>query len=1250
MNTSSIRVLHVDDDPSILELTGEFLEREGDGFVLETATSADEGLDQIRERPPDCIVSDYDMPRKSGIEFLQSVRGEWPNLPFILFTGKGSEEVASEAISKGATDYLQKKSGTDQYKLLANRIENAVEQYRSTRRASNLERIRQLTFEINQSLIRATSSEEIETQVCQLISDSDPYITACIADVNQETLYIEPRTWAGDAAGYFEELDMAVDEESPGRQAPGGRAFHARKIAVSQNIEEDEQYAKWQEPALQRDFRSLAVVPIEHGDELYGLLATFASRPNAFDQTEQKLLTELADDIGHALHSQHLQTELEQSRDFFREAERLGDIGAWEFDATGRVTWTDGTRRIYEVTDDYTPTLDQVIDSFHPDDKPAIKRMAEAALDDTESFDLQTRLITAEDNERWVHLRGKPLDDREIVRGYVKDITERKQRQQELEKNERRYQSILEDPNVLAGILDTDGTLLKQNQTGMEYIDAGLEDIVGEPFWETPWWPEDLRSVIREKVEQAASGEYVTYSADLTKPDGDVYYVTGVIRPVTGDDEQIDSLVVSARDITERKKREQQLERYERIVEHLPVGVFRTNADGDYISMNESLVEITGAESRKQLHDVGAQSIYADEEDRQRLLDRLREEGTVEGELLQIETVTGDQLWVQVTLKMVEEDGEQYLDGILRDVTDRQERYRRRERAETIFEHTQDALFLIDVDDERTTRVQRVNRAYEELTGLSTADIQGETPRELLTDKQAAAVESRYQECIDRREPIEYDEELAINGQIQYWHTRLAPVVENDRVVQLVGATRDITDRRERESELESFQRAVEEAADGVAVLEDDEYVYVDQTHVDMYGFDTEDDLLGETWRKLYDDDEVARLEEVAFPTLESESHWRGTVTGSRPDGSTFPAELSLTIVDDGRLVCTVRDETERREREQKLELVETLFQYAQESQFIVDVADGAFELRHGNEYYKRITGLSPGEPVTGQTPTELFGDAGGQELLGRYKDCVESRESVTYTVKVPVPEEGTVYRTILTPVVTDGEVTHIVGTARDITDHKRREETLKRQNERLEEFASVVSHDLRNPLRVADGRLELIREECESDHIEDVAQALGRMETLIADLLTLAREGKRVSETEPVDLADVAETCWQNVKTDDAVVNVEINHVVEADRSRLAQLLENLIRNAVEHSTDDVAVTVDDLENGFYVEDDGPGIPKDERDNVFDAGYSTTEDGTGFGLSIVEQVAEAHGWEIRVTEGTDGGARFEIIGVGLAE
>ncbi|NGM67862.1 PAS domain S-box protein [Natronolimnobius sp. AArcel1] len=222
------------------------------------------------------------------------------------------------------------------------------------------------------------------------------------------------------------------------------------------------------------------------------------------------------------------------------------------------------------------------------------------------------------------------------------------------------------------------------------------------------------------------------------------------------------------------------------------------------------------------------------------------------------------------------------------------------------------------------------------------------------------------------------------------------------------------------------------------------------------------------------------------------------------------------------------------------------------------------------------------------------------------------------------------------------------VGVVRDITARKARERALERKNERLEAFASIVSHDLRNPLNVASGHLELGQEQAEHghDHFEEIAAAHSRIDTLIETLLTLAREGESVTDPCPVELAAVVDRSWRGVETADARLELDTDRVVLADDSRLQQLLENLVRNAIEHAGPDITVTVEDCPNGFAVTDDGPGIPESEREQVFDFGYSSDADGTGFGLNIVREIATAHDWSITATESTQGGARFEITDV----
>lgn len=271
-----------------------------------------------------------------------------------------------------------------------------------------------------------------------------------------------------------------------------------------------------------------------------------------------------------------------------------------------------------------------------------------------------------------------------------------------------------------------------------------------------------------------------------------------------------------------------------------------------------------------------------------------------------------------------------------------------------------------------------------------------------------------------------------------------------------------------------------------------------------------------------------------------------------------------------------------------------------------------------------------------------------GQQLIQKLLEA-DDRESDLMDMDM-VRKDGTpitvaVHFRVLT--TNDGTYNGVMGVVRDVTDRKRRERELQRQRDRLEEFASVISHDLRTPLTVAKGRLELVQTEYESEDLDGAVEALERMDRLITDLLELAQQGEVVEFREPVDLETVATDAWHDVASQTpAEIHSNLGgYTVMADAKRLRQLFENLFQNAIDHAGPDVTVTIGllDATRGFYVEDDGPGVPLKMQDQVFKRAYSTSEDGTGFGLAIVKQIVQAHDWTVAVTEADNGGARFEI-------
>lgn len=306
-----------------------------------------------------------------------------------------------------------------------------------------------------------------------------------------------------------------------------------------------------------------------------------------------------------------------------------------------------------------------------------------------------------------------------------------------------------------------------------------------------------------------------------------------------------------------------------------------------------------------------------------------------------------------------------------------------------------------------------------------------------------------------------------------------------------------------------------------------------------------------------------------------------------------------------------------------------------------LDDTDGALLVLEGD----RIRALSAGarslldvpEGVVGDTVGNVFGDS-----LGPVMDA--GGDTVVETT-------GRHLRVDVYRLDDDGDRRLVC--CRDVTEKRRERDRLESKVEQLEQFTSLVSHDLRNPLDVAIGRTNAVVEMLDdpelADHLSRTQDAHERMQRIIEEALTLARHGEQIGEKGPVPLETAAIDAWSHVDTDGGRLRVDTQLVVNADRSRLVHLLENLFRNAVEHGGDDVTIAVETLpdDDGFCIGDDGPGIPPDERERVFETGYSGG-DGTGLGLTIVSNIARAHRWEITVGESPHGGAQFSITGVEL--
>jgi len=514
-----------------------------------------------------------------------------------------------------------------------------------------------------------------------------------------------------------------------------------------------------------------------------------------------------------------------------------------------------------------------------------------------------------------------------------------------------------------------------------------------------------------------------------------------------------------------------------------------------------------------------------------------------------------------------------------------------------------------------------------------------------------------------------------------------------NRIENAVEKRRADRARRESERELEQYRVLVETASDAMYVLDDAGRVTIaNDAFCDLLDVD-HDRVVGGHISTFISrasfERGVKTVHQLRSSGRESDC-FECTLETSTDEQFIYEANVSVITDDTGEFAgstAVIRDVTSRKQRERELAQYERIIELAPTALFILD-ADGSIGWCN-DEFADAFA--EDKAALLGMPFSELV-DRGyyDEQVMTKYAEEVRTllsstsdRDRAKYQIQFYSADDTVLVHDVHTKLLPleDGEFAGTIHAIRDITRRRHYRRELERQNERLEEFATVVSHDLRNPLNVAQGHLERLEPHLhellpdsvddgraadgDADDLEDgygpsvgaIRRALDRMDELIDNLLSLARHGQSVDDPEPVELSSLVRDAWEVVDTADAPLECSVDAVVSADEGRARALFENLFRNAIEHGGPDVTVTVGRLEDeaagrpskiGFYVADDGPGLETD-ADEIFEFGRTTTADGTGFGLAIVEGIAEAHGWTV-TAESDETGTRFEVRGVTVPE
>lgn len=596
----------------------------------------------------------------------------------------------------------------------------------------------------------------------------------------------------------------------------------------------------------------------------------------------------------------------------------------------------------------------------------------------------------------------------------------------------------------------------------------------------------------------------------------------------------------------------------------------------------------------------------------------------------------------------------------------------------SLLDNTSALVYMKDVEG----RYLLVNEAYERRIGLPNEEILGRTAHDVLPEEAAGMVHEHDQEAISRGEPVEFEERLGMDDEVRtYLSTRVPLHDATGEPYAVYGISSDVTAQAGQLSEIE---RTIDRMTDAFfAVDERWRFTYVNPRAEALLEREA-DDLLGVTlWAAFPEARETAFFDRYRHAMERQE-----TVTFEaryEPLEAVFevrahPSETGLSVY----FRDVTRDRAVQDELEESVATLHELYEltstpdlaFEEKIERVLELGCDRLELPYG--FLTRLTDRTQ----------SIVAARGDHELLRTGSSCPIERSYCRKTVEtggllaiddaiergwaddaaygefelgcyvggtVIVNEEfyGTLCFAATSPRerdFTDSERTFVELVSRWMgyeLERRRHQEEVNRHNERLERFAGVVSHDLRSPLSIVAGRLELARTERDDENLASASKALERTSAIVDDALEFARLGREGVDRRPVSLAGVVEAAWNVAGNDAATLRFDEDFgAVDCDPRQLQRALENVFRNAVDHAGSGVCVRVGELtrSEGFYVADDGPGVPPAERSTVFEYGHTSSRSGTGLGLAIVREIVAAHGWSVGVTESETGGARFEFV------
>jgi PAS domain S-box-containing protein len=1236
------RVLYVDDEPGLLEIGKLFLEQSGQ-ISVDIITSAPAALSRMQSENFDAVVSDYQMPEMDGIAFLKIIRASYPELPFILFTGRGREEVVVEAINNGVDSYLQKGGDpTAQFTELLHRIRIAIERRQAVR--------------------ALRESEKKYRSLLEGLRDS------IIVHRNTRILYFNPS--CEEVLGYSREslLGKSIMSLVPPE-------FHEIVTTAVKKRMAGETFEPYELDLIRGDGNRISVI-------MSGNLIEFEGAPASVN-----VITDITS-------RKRAENALQESEKKYRSViENIQDI-YYRTDKDGNLLMASPSGPTLLGYDSVNDILGKQIATFYLD--PAERTELLARLQKTGSVrNFETRLKKKDGTVVFVSTNSHYyLDESGAiagVEGIIRDITERKRadtelrasfeqitaaeeelhsqynelarREQQIRESEERYRNVVEDQTEFICRFTPEGTHIFVNDAYCRYYGLKRDEIIGHGF--RPKIPaEDRERVRRFFVILTQEHPVDTIEHRIIMPDGSTRWQRWIDHAIFDDSGNLVEYQSVGQDITERKQVEDELceseGRFAAFMDHLPVTAFIKNEQSTNLFVNRHMVEVFGEQEW-----IG-KSVYEQfpKEVAEKMIDddqqTLREGYRRNTEYL-VDQKGDKKIFETHKFRIDRGNNSPLIGGFAVDITEQkmreQELQENEQRLTSIYNTVEDSIFQLAVEPGGNYRFTSVNAAFSRTTGISPEQVIGRKVNEVIPEPSLSLILKKYRQAVEKKVIVRWEETSDYPTGRLTGEVCIAPIVdEAGTCTHLIGSVHDITEHKRVEEEdresKEKYRLVVEHSNDAIYIHRTDQILFANSQASTLTGYTYDELMKTRIWDLVHPDDREQLIENARkrFAGKEVSSGFTARLLTKK--GISLSCEFFVDLImyqGAPAILGIARDITERKKAEEALRESERRFRELSDLlPLIVYEVDTAGNLTYTNQIAFERFGyttddfrqglnvmqmLAPDELERAAAAFRAMGGGNGRNLGSAEEYMARRKDGSTFPVSI-----------YLSPIVVKGRIAGFRGVIVDITERKNAEVALHQANRKLSLLAGVTRHDILNKVAVVLGYLKIAEmkfgDPTQAEYLKKMESAI----TAIKSQIEFTRIYQDLGTQEPqwIDLDTVMPLSQVPVTI---ALNPEVQGVSVFADPMLERVFFNLLDNSIHHGERVTEIRVSFHQSGTDLvvvwEDNGIGIAADEKERIFEQGFGRN---TGLGMFLIREILSLTVITITETGEPGKGARFEIL------